>query len=106
MKTQSDIGGEKGDYVILKNNPIIEKGVILQDFVIVGKDGSQKAIRRTRIGEGSRILTGAIVYNGCNIGRRCLIAALVFSLEENGLKNAVISSILTIFLARKTWKCP
>ena len=65
---------ERSKYVILKNRPLLEKGVILQDFVVIGKDGSQKAKRRTRIGENTRILTGAIVYNGCDIGKRCLIA--------------------------------
>lgn len=82
MKTRSSTLGEKGNCVILKNDPIIEKSVILQDFVTIGKDGSQKAIRKTRIGEGSRILTGAIVYNGCNIGKRCLIADHA-SIREN-----------------------
>lgn len=65
---------EMGQCVILKNNPMIERGVALQDFVVVGKNGSQKATRRTRIGEGSRILTGAIIYNGCDVGKHCLIA--------------------------------
>lgn len=71
-----------GEYVILKNNPIIEKDVVLQDFVVVGKDGSQKAVRKTRIGKGTRILTGAIVYNGCTIGEKCLIADHA-SIREN-----------------------
>jgi UDP-2-acetamido-3-amino-2,3-dideoxy-glucuronate N-acetyltransferase len=66
--------GERGQYLILKNDPLIEERVTLQDFVVLGKDGSQKATRRTRIGKGTRILTGAIVYNGCDIGENCLIA--------------------------------
>lgn len=74
MKPDSRFSGEKGEYVILKNNPLIETGVTLQDFAVIGKDGSQKVVRRTRIGEGTRILTGAIVYNGCDIGKHCLIA--------------------------------
>jgi acetyltransferase-like isoleucine patch superfamily enzyme len=65
---------ERGKYVILKNRPIIESDVTLQDFVVIGKDGSQKAVRKTRIGKGTRILTGAIIYNGCDIGKNCLIA--------------------------------
>lgn len=72
----------KGKYIILKNSPLIAKGVILQDFVVIGKDGSQKAKRRTRIGEGTRILTGALVYNGCDIGKNCLIADYA-SIREN-----------------------
>lgn len=67
-------GYSQSQGVILQNNPILEKGVVLQDFVVIGKDGSQKAKRRTRIGENTRILTGAIVYNGCDIGKNCLIA--------------------------------
>jgi acetyltransferase-like isoleucine patch superfamily enzyme len=74
MKTSANVGGEKGKYVILKNNPSIGKNVILQDFVVVGKSGSQKSIRRTIIGESTRILTGAIVYEGCDVGKHCLIA--------------------------------
>lgn len=70
------------EYVILKNNPLIEKHVILQDFVVIGKNGSQKAKRRTRIGEGTKILTGAIIYNGCDIGKNCLIADHA-SIREN-----------------------
>lgn len=72
----------QGKYVILKNSPLIEKGVILQDFVVIGKDGSQKAKCRTRIGENTRILTGATVYNGCDIGKGCLIADYA-SIREN-----------------------
>ncbi|UCB60049.1 MAG: N-acetyltransferase [Candidatus Bathyarchaeota archaeon] len=64
----------KPSFVIIENNALIEAGAILQNFVVIGKDGSQKAKRRTRIGEGTRVLTGAIVYNGCDIGRHCLIA--------------------------------
>ncbi len=66
--------GQRGQYIILKNNPLIEDGVTLQDFVVLGKEGSQKAVRRTRIGKGTRILTGGIVYDGCDIGQNCLIA--------------------------------
>ena len=73
---------KRGKYVILKNSPLLEKGVILQDFVVIGKDGPQKAKRRTRIGENTRILTGATVYNGCDIGKDCLIADYA-SIREN-----------------------
>jgi len=66
----------------LYNNPLIEKDVKIQDFVVIGKDGSQKAVRRVRIGAGTRILTGAIVYNGCDIGQSCLIADQA-SVREN-----------------------
>jgi acetyltransferase-like isoleucine patch superfamily enzyme len=65
---------ERGKYVILKNRPRIESDVTLQDFVVVGKDGSQRAVRKTRIGKGTRVLTGAIIYNGCDVGENCLIA--------------------------------
>lgn len=81
-KKRSPTDAEKGECVILKNNPLIEEGVELQDFVVVGKNGSQKAIRRTRIGKDTRILTGAIVYNGCDIGKHCLIADHA-SIREN-----------------------
>lgn len=63
-----------GDYVILKNQPIIEKDVELQDFVVIGKNGTQKPQRKTRIGKNTRILTGAVIYNGCDIGRNVLVA--------------------------------
>lgn len=66
--------GNEGEVYNSKNNPLIEKHVILQDFVVIGKDGSQEAKCRTQIGKGTRILTGAIVYNGCYIGENCLIA--------------------------------
>lgn len=36
-------------YVILKNDPLIEKDVEIQDFVVIGKDGAQKPVRRTRM---------------------------------------------------------
>lgn len=71
-----------GKYVIIKNNPLIEKDVEIQDFVVIGKDGSQKPVRRTRIGAGTRLLTGAIIYNGCDIGRNCMIADRA-SIREN-----------------------
>ena len=71
-----------GKYMILANNPLIEKDVILQDLVVIGKNGSKKAKRRTRIGKGTKILTGAIVYNGCDIGKNCLVADHA-SIREN-----------------------
>ena len=60
--------------MLLKNNPIIGKDVVLQDFVVIGKSGSQKPKQKTRIGDGTRVLTGAIIYDGCVIGKKCLIA--------------------------------
>lgn len=66
----------------MKNRPIIESGVTIQDFVVIGKDGSQKAVRRTWIGKGTRVLTGAIIYSGCDIGKNCLIADHA-SIREN-----------------------
>lgn len=65
---------EMGRYVILKNRPIIESDVTIQDFVVIGKDGSKEAKQKCRIGAGTRILTGAVIYNGCAIGNNCLIA--------------------------------
>jgi len=65
---------EKHWYARLYNDPLIEADVELEDFVVIGKDGSHPAVRRTRIGKGTRILTGATIYNGCYIGRNCVIA--------------------------------
>lgn len=59
--------------VILYNEPLIGKNVEIQDFVVIGKDGSRKALRKTKIGENSKICTGAIIYNGVKIGKNCLI---------------------------------
>ena len=36
----------KGNYVILKNNALIKKDVILQDLAVIGKNGSKKAKHR------------------------------------------------------------
>jgi len=69
-------------FFILENEPQIEDNVEIQDFVVIGKDGSFKPVRRTHIGAGTRILTGAVVYNGCYIARKCLIADRA-SIREN-----------------------
>jgi len=69
-------------FVVFKNNPLIAKNVEIQDFVVIGKNGSQKAVRQTQIGENTRILTGATIYNGCLIGNNCMIADYA-SIREN-----------------------
>jgi acetyltransferase-like isoleucine patch superfamily enzyme len=63
-----------GEYVIFRNNPLIEENVTIQDFVLIGKDGSKEAKQRCRICAGTRILTRATIYNGCDIDKNCLIA--------------------------------
>jgi acetyltransferase-like isoleucine patch superfamily enzyme len=73
-KKRKEVNLILGQYVIFKNNPSIEENVTIQDFVVIGKDGSKEAKRRCRIGAGTRILTRVTIYNGCDIDRNCLIA--------------------------------
>lgn len=54
-------------------NPLLGKNVEIQDFVVIGKAGSKKAVRRTSIGDNTKICTGAVIYNGVKIGETCLI---------------------------------
>jgi len=76
---------------MLMNDPLIEADVEIQDFVIIGKNGRHPTVRRTRIGEKTRIMTGATIYNGCWIGRNCIIADYA-SIRENCVigENTVI----------------
>ncbi len=83
--------------VVLKNNPIFGRDVEIQDFVVIGKSGSKKSVRRCRIGDNSKLCTGAVIYDGVRIGNNCLVGDQA-RIRENCLigDNSVIGAHVCI----------
>jgi len=94
-----------GDNCFFGNNTIIKKGTILdndieiQDNVIIGKQprsspiSSRKASKELligKIGYGTLIGTGSVIYGGTEIGNKCFIGDLASIREDCKIHDFVI----------------
>jgi len=96
---------KKVKYIILYNNPIIAKNTELQDFLVIGKNGSKKALRKCIIGENTKICTGAIIYNGTQIGKNCFIGDYARIRENCIIGNNSLIREYTNLEDNVSWKC-
>ena len=88
-----------GNNVTIKERTIIEDGIDIQDNVVIGKQprsspiSSRKASKEllvAKIGSGTLIGTGSVIYGGTEIGKQCFIGDLASIREKCKIHEFVI----------------
>lgn len=88
-----------GNNVTIKERTILEDSIEIQDNVVIGKQprsspiSSRKASKEllvAKIGSGSLIGTGSVIYGGTEIGKQCFIGDLASIREKCKIHEFVI----------------
>lgn len=88
-----------GNNVTIKERSILEDSIEIQDNVVIGKQprsspiSSRKASKEllvAKIGSGTLIGTGAVIYGGTEIGKQCFIGDLASIREKCKIHEFVI----------------
>ncbi len=88
-----------GNNIVIKEAAILDNDIEIQDNVVIGKQPKSSPISRrkaskelliTKLGYGTLIGTGSVIYGGTEIGNKCFIGDLASIREECKIHDLVI----------------
>ncbi|MGD9695695.1 MAG: acyltransferase [Thermoleophilia bacterium] len=89
---------EIGANVVIHAGTVIGDGVVIQDNVVLGKQpklGSRSTAKREplpplRLGAGSAVCSGAVIFAGTRLGERCIVGDLASIRERCAIGDEVV----------------